>query len=304
MRINKFLLNAARYFGFILSCFYLTACATQSLRQSDNLPYLNQINPVTDTASEQVTIKRLSDLINDPEFSEAARAELYLQRGLTYDAMGLSHLAYFDLLYALEIKPDLAEAYNMLGIYYLRQNEFSRSYEAFDSAIELEPEHEFAYFNRAIALYYGERAQLAEKDFEYFYQRQPDDGFRVLWWYFAKASYDKEAADIQLKSQLKELDRDNWGTQIVLYTQGQINQQTLLQRAHLFAEKDNGQSLNQNLCEAYFYIGKKLSQQSQTEQAAQYFRAALLTQVYEFVEYRYALLELNNLAESAGETAY
>lgn len=275
----------------LLTGVLLAGCANQSIQTT---PDLNKIKPVTHTLKQQVTIKRLSDLLSDPAFNQIDRAEIYFQRGVLYDAIGLSHLAYFDWLYALELKPDLADAYNMIGIYYLRQQEFSRSYESFDSVIELDSSHQFAYFNRAIALYYGGRAKLAEMDFESFYQFDQTDGFRVLWWYFAKQSYDPQAAKKQLATQTKALDTNSWSAQIVRYIQGELSEAELLNQAEQYAAEGT-QSINQNLCEAYFYIGKKLKLKGQKQAAKTYFKAVLSTQVYEFIEYRYAQLELEML---------
>lgn len=275
----------------------LVGCASQPTQVN---PDLNKIKPVTHTLKQQITIKRLSDLLTDPAFNETDRAEIYFQRGLLYDAIGLTHLAYFDWIYALELKPDLAGAYNMIGIYYLRQQEFSRSYESFDSAIELDPEHEFAYFNRAVALYYGDRAQLAEMDFESFYQFNQKDGFRMLWWYFAKQSYDPQAAKSQLKKQAQLLDENSWSRHLVRYVQDEISEAELLNYADEYA-KQGLQTINQNLCEAYFYIGKKLKLAGKEQAANTYFKAVISTQVYEFIEYRYAQLELDTLAIDASK---
>ncbi|MCU4676325.1 hypothetical protein N7931_11875 [Catenovulum sp. 2E275] len=304
----NYLTNTSRLFsnyfkiGLLFSLVWINSgCATHSTTHTA-VPLLELIEPASDTTAQQIAVKRLSDLIEDPEFAPDQQAELYLQRGLTYDMLGLMHLAYFDFLYAIELKPDLAEAYNMLGVYYLRQTEYSRSYESFDAVIELDSQHEFAYLNRAIALYYGDRAKLAEKDFESFYRFNPQDAFRVIWWYFAKSSYDPAAAIEQLNRQITQLPDDSWGTQIALYVKGQLTAEQLLEQAVMYSQKNENsaqninQSINQNLCEAYFYIAKQLAAQGKKMQAADYFNAALKTAVFEFVEYRYAHLELQRLS--------
>lgn len=284
--------------GPLLTGVLLAGCASQPTQIQPNL---NQIKPVTHTLKQQVMIKRLSDLLNDSAFNQTDKAEIYFQRGVLYDAIGLSHLAYFDWLYALELKPDLADAYNMVGIYYLRQQEFSRSYESFDSVIELDSSHQFAYFNRAVALYYGDRAQLAEMDFKSFYQFNPADGFRVLWWYFAKQSYDPQAAKKQLATQVNALDANSWSAQIVRYIQGELSATELVRQAEVYAAQGS-QSINQNLCEAYFYIAKQLKLNGQPQAAKKYFQAVLSTQIYEFIEYRYAQLELDTLVADADKS--
>ena len=51
--------------------------------------------------------------------------ELHFQRSMLYDSVGLSGLAQFDYTQAINLKPDLAEAYNSMGIIYSAKRLYS-----------------------------------------------------------------------------------------------------------------------------------------------------------------------------------
>jgi lipoprotein NlpI len=63
------------------------------------------------------------------------------------------------------------------------------------------------------------------------------------------------------------------------------------------------QQLTDRLCEAYFYLGKYHSARGNTGVASNYFKLALSTNVFEYVEHRYARLELNLLRDKANKSA-
>ncbi len=75
-------------------------------------------------------------------------------------------------------------------MYYTEAGEFDAAYESFDSTLELDPINEYAVRNRAIALYYGERPQLALEEKTKHYQQDPQDPFRALWLYIIESDID------------------------------------------------------------------------------------------------------------------
>ena len=62
-------------------------------------------------------------------------------------------------------------------------------------------------------------------------------------------------------------------------------------------------AFTERLCEAYFYLGKYSQILGEKNKAANYFKLALSTNVYEFVEHRYARLELDLMRKDKLETA-
>lgn len=239
----------------------------------------------------EIAIARLTEVINRAKITEDQRAQLFYDRGVLYDSVGLRSLARFDFSHALQLKPDLIDAYNFLGIHYTQLQEFAQAYEQFDSALDLAPEHEYAYLNRGIALYYGSRPELASIDFKAFHQKQQDDPYRLLWLYLTEYEVDPLAAKYSLKQRAELVDERTWAKQVIYLYLGEISQNEFVKG--LTKDVRSNKELTERLCEAYFYLGKYNQTLGYRGSAANYFKLALSTNVYEFVEHRYAKLELD-----------
>jgi lipoprotein NlpI len=245
----------------------------------------------------ELAIARLTEILNRAELSEEQSARLYYDRGVMYDSAGLRSLARLDFMRALRLKPDMADAYNFVGIHYTLSGDFDQAYEAFDSVLELAPDYEYAYLNRGIALYYAGRADLAVPDFTKFLQRQPSDPYRVVWLYLAELDLSVPAARARLTTHFSALAADDWATNIPRFYLGEISEQQLLNS--IVDGLSSPRVLAERLCEVYFYLAKWHEAKQQPEQAIEYYKKALATNVYEFVEHRYARLEMARLR---GET--
>jgi len=252
--------------------------------------------PMQVSYKSEIAIARLSEVILRAEVTDEQRAQLYYDRGVIYDSVGLRSLARLDFNRALRLKPNLVNAYNFIGIHYTQMQEFMQAYDAFDSALDLAPEHEYAYLNRGIALYYGGRPELAFDDFTTFHQRQKDDPYRVLWMYLAEYQISAEQANIALKQRAANVHDKTWAKQVIRLYLGEINQRDFI--AHLTDGVKSNKELTDRLCEAYFYLGKYNQLHGRDSVAANFFKLALSTNVYEFVEHRYAKLELNLMRDS------
>jgi len=183
------------------------------------------------------------------------------------------------------------DAYNFLGIHFTQLQEFSQAYEKFDSALDLAPEHEYAYLNRGIALYYGSRPELAAIDFNNFHIKQQDDPYRLLWLYLTEHEIDANKAKQSLKSRAMFVDDRTWAKKIIHLYLGDISQQEFI--SSLTHNVRSNRELTDRLCEAYFYLGKYNQILANPNAAANFFKLSLSTNVYEFVEHRYAKLELD-----------
>ena len=256
-------------------------------------PMINELviaEPLAINYKSEITLVRLTEVIQRAEVTDEQRAQLYYDRGVVYDSVGLRSLARLDFNRALRLKPDLVDAYNFLGIHYTQSQEFEQAYEAFDSALELEPEHEYAHLNRGIALYYGDRAHLAADDLNMFYQKKPTDPYRLLWLYIVERGVDSERALTNLKIKAKSISDNLWAKDIVRLYIGEISQQTFIRQ--VTRNIRSNKEFSERLCEAYFYLGKLNLHNGDKRAAANFYKLALSTNVYEFVEHRYAKLEL------------
>lgn len=281
--MTKTLLKLALLTGLVT----LVGCAQQptSLQQVWLTP-----EPLQVPYRNELAIARLSEILQRAELTEDQTAQLFYDRGVMYDSVGLRSLARLDFMRALRLKPDMADAYNFLGIHYTLSGNFEQAYEAFDSVLELAPNYDFAFLNRAIAFYYAGRFDLAEPDFQQFYQVKPTDPYRVLWRYIGFAESAPQAAQAVLKQHLTQLDSNDWATNLVRFYAGEITEQALLES--ILVELTGPQLLAERLCEAYFYLAKWHQARGNFAQAMVYYHKTLATNVYEFVEHRYARLEM------------
>ncbi|CAH9059782.1 Lipoprotein NlpI [Pseudoalteromonas holothuriae] len=250
--------------------------------------------PLAANFRNEIAIARYSELLSASDLPKEQKAQLYYNRGMLYDSLGLSTLARIDFNRALKMKPDLAEVYNFLGIHHTLSQEYGQAYEMFDAVLELDEAHEYAYLNRGIALYYGERPNLASQDLAAFLARSPQDAYRVMWLYLAQTQLDHEQALEQLRLNSNGLDQELWANQLVQLYLGELTEGQFL--AQLGEGVSSQQEYAERLCEAYFYLAKRYQARGDKQVAIDFFKLVLATNVYEFVEHKYARLELDLLA--------
>lgn len=263
------------------------------LSQMDKMqpPSVVLATPLQVTYQNELALARLGQLLSVKDLNSDQRAALYYERGLLFDRVGLRTMARVDFSRALSEKPDFAEAYNFLGVYMTQQQDFDNAYDAFDSAIELAPDYDYAYLNRGIALYYGQRPELAVKDLALFQSYNPADPYRALWLFLAEAQVDQMKALDDLKKTYSDHHTDEWGWNIVRVYIGKLKSSDFIE--HIPDSTANNRQLAEHLCETYFYLAKLAQLQHNSDLANTYFKLSLSNNVYDFIEHRYSLLELD-----------
>jgi len=274
----------------------LSACSSISNTSTQPIEQLVIAEPLTIHYKSEIALARLTEVLTRADITDEQRAQLFYDRGVIYDSVGLRSLARLDFTRALRLKNDLVDAYNFLGIHLTQQQEFIQAYEQFDSVIELAPQHEYAYLNRGIALYYGGRPELAIDDLVLFHEQQKNDPYRILWLYLAERDLNIESATSNLSQRLTLIKDNVWAKQVALLYTGAIAEQQFLNT--LTVNVDNSRELADRLCEAYFYLAKYQQFNDNPKAAANYFKLALSTNVFEFVEHRYAQLELQLMRDA------
>ena len=248
--------------------------------------------PLQASMQQEVQIARLSQLLLRSNLSDELRAKMLFERGNYYDSVGLRDLARLDYTQSLQINPAQSELFNLLGVYYTQVGEFDAAYEAFDSTIDLDPDNSYAVRNRAIALYYGDRIDLALEDIEAHYAEDPSDPFRALWVYLIKLEKDPQAAREELLRLYQA--RDNqWGWVLVALSLGEVSEEQTFKA--VFAGTRDNTVLAQRLTEAYFYLGKRYQYEGDFASAISMYKLAISFNVYEYVEHRYSFLELTRI---------
>jgi lipoprotein NlpI len=281
MKIKK-ILSLVALTGLLLS-----GCSSTPVTMSDIII----AEPLPVSFRQEVHLLRLSEMLGTADLPALQRAKLLYERGVVYDELGLKSLARLDFRQALKLKPDLAEAYNFIGVYLTLLSNFDSAYEAFDSANDLKPDYQYVFLNRAIALYYGDRAKLASKDAQQFLAFEPSDPYRIIWQYIVQSKHSKTLALASLKDNAILAPKNEWPTSVINLYLGEITERQFLQTLEINVITDKQRA--ERLCEAYFYLGKYNDLQGKSKSADDYYRLALATNVYGFIEHKYARLELD-----------
>ena len=253
--------------------------------------------PLQANFRNEIAIARYSELLLGADLPKEQRAQLFYNRGMLYDSLGLSTLARIDFNRAIKMKPDLAEVYNFLGIHHTLQQEYGEAYEMFDTVLELDEQHEYAYLNRGIALYYGERWELASDDLNIFLERSPQDAYRVMWLYLAQVEVDPVTAKANLIANQQVVNSEEWSAQLIQLYLGELSEAQFL--SQLSSGVKTQKEYSERLCEAYFYLAKLYQSQGKPDVASDFFKLSLATNVFEFVEHKYARLELDLYASNS-----
>ncbi|PMH41191.1 lipoprotein NlpI [Vibrio sp. 10N.286.49.B3] len=275
----------------------LTGCASQSNIENQWV-YPPMSVPLQPSVQQEVQIARLSQFLQRPDLAEDVRAQMFYERGSYYDSVGLRNLARLDFNQSLALDPAQPDIFNMLGVLYTQEAEFDAAYEAFDSTLELDPTNYYAERNRAIALHFGERNQLAFEEMQAHYNRYSDDPFNALWLYIIQSEIDPIAAENDLLTKYENRS-DDWGWVLVAIMLEDISEQQAF-KAILQGTRDNT-ILAQRLTETYYYLGKRYQMEGDFANAISLYKLAISFNVYEYVEHRYAFIELGRIYDDLQE---
>ncbi|MCZ4294307.1 lipoprotein NlpI [Vibrio sinaloensis] len=266
-------------------------CASTSSNNAQWL-YPPMAVPLQASVQQEVQIARLSQLLQRPDLSNDVRAKMLYERGNYYDSVGLRDLARLDYNQSLALNPAQPDLFNLLGVYFTQVGEYDAAYDAFDSTLELDPDNSYAARNRAIALYYGDRIDLALEDMQKHYDEDPSDPFRALWRYIIKQEKQPDVAREELLKVYQTRD-EQWGWVLVAITLGEVSEDQAF-KAILAGTRDNT-VLAQRLTEAYFYLGKRYQAEGDFASAISLYKLAISFNVFEYVEHRYSFLELSRI---------
>ncbi|PHM74937.1 lipoprotein NlpI [Xenorhabdus kozodoii] len=283
-------MNSFLRWCYVAAIFLLVGCGSTGWRKNEVIAI-----PLQPTLQQEVILARMEQILASRSLTEDEYAQLLYERGVLYDSLGLRALAQNDFSVALSIRPDIPEIFNYLGIYFTQAGNFDSAYEAFDSVLELDPTYNYARMNRGISLYYGGRYRLAQDDLQAFYQDDPNDPFRSLWLYLVEEKIDPKVAMTNLSHHFDKASRGLWGWNIVEFYLGKISEKTLMARLQQ-GSMDNT-SLAEHLSETDFYLGKHYLSLGDEDSAAALFKLTVANNVHNFVEHRYALLELALLGQ-------
>ncbi|AGH38604.1 lipoprotein NlpI [Bibersteinia trehalosi] len=293
-------MQLAKLFNFhfwlfnLFTLLLLSGCVNRNtdLIAPNRLP-LSEVSPQL-RFEQEVMLVRLSQVLQEAELRNSERAELHFERGVIYDSLGLWSLARNDFSLAVEYNPKMAAAYNYLGLYLLLDDDYDSSVDAFNAVLDLDQNYDYARLNRGLLFYYSGRYAQAQRDFERFYAADKTDPYRVLWLYFNELELSPRTAKENLIARSYGLSKEFWGSNIVDYILGKFTLDQLRYKMEAQAEANTAQYA-EILTETYFYLAKQTLKMGLINDAKSFFRLAAANQVYNFVEYRFALFELAQL---------
>lgn len=280
---------------FLLSIFLLSACQSTASK-NDSFPASNFVyplpTPVQIDYQDEVQLLRINQLLaQQGDLDERQRAVLFYERGIIYDRMGLGAHSRYDFSQAINIDPTFPPAYNTLGLYLLLAQSYDEAFEAFDSALELSSEMEYSYMHKAVGLYHVKRYSLASDEIEKFYKLDDNDPYRILWRYIINSKVDSESALNELMDEKQNSEDQRFAWTIVDVINGKTSEKEFFENISV-GVKTNFE-LAQRLCEAYFYLAHWHKLSGNLDQAVYYFKLSTATNIHDFIEYKYSLIELS-----------
>lgn len=269
----------------------ITGC---QMFQNDSEPLLAIPRQVS--YDNEAKIAKLSQQLYIKDLDNETKIQLLYQRAILYDAIGLRAFALSDFTHILNIDSTIPDIYNYLGIYSATNGDYDASFMAFNTAEEIDPEFQYTYINRALALYQYQRYEPALHDILTFYKFDTNDPMRLLWVYLIAEKLDQDKAKSLLVDGYNRLtDKTVWGSDIVAFYLGKISEKQLMSNLQQGVEKNY--VLAQRLCETYFYLGKYFQSKGNNKRAEVMFKYALANNVYNYLEHKQALFELTQLTD-------
>jgi lipoprotein NlpI len=185
---------------------------------------------------------------------------------------------------------------NLATIYYYRasiyayKKDYKRAIPDYEEATRRDPSLTQAHNARGFARFFLGQYEAAANDFQESAEWKGDDVYALLWRYIAQARSGSDALS-PLERWTKDKDFAEWPGQLILLYRGKISAQEALKAA----DDSNPKRQREKKCEAYFYIGQLLLTQGKKNEAIKMLRAAVATNVTEFVEHEGAKVELKRL---------
>ena len=290
--------------AIVLSFATLTACSNnQHESKSYTLEATGNGNsvfplatPLQITYQDEVKLLRINQLIADKDkVDDKQRAALLYERGLIYDRMGLNAHSRYDFTQSIQVDPTFAQSYNSLGVYLLMGEAYDEAFDAFDSAIELSDKMQYSYLHRAIGLSLVNRYDGAQKDIEHFYELDKSDPYRSLWRYIINAHVDQKLAEGQLKEVQPEEEDKRFAWAIIDVINGDLSEKDFFDNIANGVETND--ELAQRLCEAYYYLAHWHMNNNHLNKGIYYLKLSVATNVKDFIEYKYGLIDLSHIQE-------
>ena len=102
-------------------------------------------------------------------------------------------------------------------------------------------------------------------------------------------------AQKNLNQRFHDSDKKDWGWNLAKLYLNEISEEQLFDL--IMQNTENNTQLAARLCEGYFYLAKRYQSQGDISSAVALYKLALSTNVFEYLEHRYSILELSRIAQ-------
>lgn len=234
-------------------------------------------------------VGRLTAVIDSGRVQGGELAELYRYRGISFSRLNENDHALRDLGQAIQLDGFNPEYYEDRAITYLKLRDFGSAQTDLAMALGLDSKRPTA--NREegrLASYQGEHGRAARS---FARAMDNDEGIGVvyaaIWLHIAAVRGGFEAAS-PLQALESVMSADQWPAPVIRMFNGAIPPE-----AAIAAARSSDPAIDEaQKCEAYFYAGERYLVEEKPEAAKAAFEAAVATGVTEFLEYDWALREL------------
>jgi lipoprotein NlpI len=283
------LLSADRCAVVLMLTFALAVpalCASQATG-----PSAEELARAAETKRKSLTgeIDRLTADIDSGRLPGKQLAEAFRYRGIAFSRLSQNARAVEDFAKAIELDPLNPEYYEDRAITYLKLRDFARAQTDLAMALGLDSKRPTAHREEGrLASYRDEQARAARS----FAQALENDSgmgavYAAIWTHIALMRSGLNASS-PLPPFAEALPPTLWPAPVIQMLTGAIRPE----EAVAMAQSPDVETDQAQKCEAYFYAGQQYLLDQKPEAAKPAFEAAVATGMTEFLEYDWALREL------------
>ncbi|MEO8631064.1 MAG: hypothetical protein ABI612_23645 [Betaproteobacteria bacterium] len=237
-------------------------------------------------------VRTMTAQIESGKGSGVELAEAYRHRAIAYNYLLDYRAALADFDHAIELNQLDAGYYEDRAISYLKLREFHKANTDLEMALGLDSKRASARREKGrMAAYQGEFQQASN---EFLRALSGTSGEATVYgaiWLHIALNRAGRGTQSPLKAITKPLDAQTWPWPVVQMLLGKTTPQDAIDAATKVPSED----ALLRLCEANFYAGEQYLIQGDRERARAAFEAAKATQITDFVEYDWAVRELEQL---------
>ena len=218
----------------------------------------------------------------------------YYNRGVIKQTKGDLDGALADFNPAIQLDPKNASAYHSRGVARAMKGDLDGALADYNRAIELDPKDAVTYDNRADLFFSARNWNAALEDYNRFLElsKEGQEYPRLYVWLIRARTGQTDAANKALVDYLQQrANTADWFSKVASYALGRISDADLLAAA----KSSDKNKENDQLCEAWFYIGMKKLIGGDKGSAQDCFNKALATHQKDYTEYQFARAELKAL---------